>query len=153
MNEQDKKNSSGKKKLLPLLLAFLKNPKNIPLIASLVGGAGLITTGAILLAPQSNASSSLVSSQPSSSVPSSSVTPSSSSSITPSSSSEGLPNFTVTFNAFDGEAVASQSVQQGQFATEPTSFYGLMDLTGWYTSTDSGQTLDTRWNFATTPVL
>ena len=152
MNEQDKKNSSGKKKLLPLLLAFLKNPKNIPLIASLVGGAGLITTGAILLAPQSNASSSLVSSEPSSSVPSSSVTPSSSSSVTTSSSSEGLPNFTVTFNAFDGEAVASQSIQQGQFATEPTSFYGLMDLTGWYTSTDSGQTLDTRWNFATTPI-
>ena len=58
----------------------------------------------------------------------------------------------MTFNAFDGEAVASQSVQQGQFATEPTSFYGLMDLTGWYTSTDSGQTLDTRWNFATTPI-
>jgi alpha-tubulin suppressor-like RCC1 family protein len=166
MNGQDKKNSSGKKKLLPLLLAFLKNPKNIPLIASLVGGAGLITTGAILLAPQSNASSSLVSSEPSSSVPSSSVTPSSSSSVTTSSSvtpsssssvttsssSEGLPNFTVTFNAFDGEAVASQSIQQGQFATEPTSFYGLMDLTGWYTSTDSGQTLDTRWNFATNPI-
>jgi alpha-tubulin suppressor-like RCC1 family protein len=160
MNEQDKKNSSGKKKLLPLLLAFLKNPKNIPLIASLVGGAALVTTGAILLAPQSNASSSLVSSEPSSSAPSSSssvttsssVTPSSSSSVTPSSSSEGLPNFTVTFNAFDGEAVASQSVQQGQFATEPTSFYGLMDLTGWYTSTDNGQTLDTRWNFATTPI-
>ena len=146
MNEQDKKNSSGKKKLLPLLLAFLKNPKNIPLIASLVGGAGLITTGAILLAPQSNASSSQVSSQPSSS------TPSSSSSVISSSSSEGLPNFTVTFNAFDGEAVASQSVQQGQFATEPTSFYGLMDLTGWYTSTDNGQTLDTRWNFTTNPI-
>jgi len=43
--------------------------------------------------------------------------------------------------------VDAQSVEHNGLLTEPDTFYGLMVLSGWYTSSDEGVTLDTRWEF------
>ena len=149
-NQKEKKDND--RKLLALFLLFLKNPKNLPLIASLVGGAAVVTTGAILLAPpleSSSQPSSLVSSSEDSSSITSSVTSSASStSSTSSDSSEPLPMYTVTFDARGGTDVDAQSIEQGNLVLEPSSSYALMTLEGWYTSSDEGQTLDLKWNFA-----
>ena len=91
----------------------------------------------------------------SSALPSSSVTSSNSSQTVSTSdvvsssetSSETIGPWTVSFDAQGGEDVDAQSVEHNGLLTEPDTFYGLMLLSGWYTSADDGVTLDTRWEF------
>ena len=157
-------NQKEKKNKLKAVLWFLLDKKNLPLVASLLGGAAVVTTSTILLAnPRSSSSqpSSQSSSAPSSSItPSSSSTPSSTpssssssssslSTSTSSSSSETVVRFDVTFDTLGGTEVSTLSVVSGELVTEPSSTFGAMTLEGWYTSTDNGTTLDVQWNFAT----
>ena len=69
-NRQDE--DKEKQKKLIYLFEFLKNPKNLPIIASLLGGAAVVATSAILLAPASSLSSE-PSSVASSAIPSSTI--------------------------------------------------------------------------------
>lgn len=144
-----------KKNWLKLAWLFFINPKNLPLVASLLGGAAIVTTSAVLLGAPRNSSSqpssavttSIASSSTTTSeVTTSSATPSSSE-LTPSSSTPAI-QYTVTFVTLGGTVVTPITVDEGSFITAPTTKFGVMDLEGWYTSTDAGDTFASKWDFA-----
>ena len=58
--------------------------------------------------------------------------------------------FTVTFNSLGGTTVESQQIEAGSFVEKPTEPTKLgYSFDGWYTSTDGGKTLSTKFDFTT----
>lgn len=135
-----------KKNRLKLFWLFLIAPKNLPLVASLIGGTALVTTGTILLANQQS-SNPVSSSEVTSSATSSNTIPSSVASSETTSSSSTV-QFTVTFVTNGGTAVADIQVNQNGLISAPSTTNGIFTLEGWYLSTDNGSTLGEEWDFA-----
>lgn len=58
--------------------------------------------------------------------------------------------FIVTFNSLGGTTVESQQIEAGSFVEKPTEPTKLgYSFDGWYTSTDGGKTLSTKFDFTT----
>jgi uncharacterized repeat protein (TIGR02543 family) len=136
--QEPEEKKEKKKRRFFLFWLWLKNPTNLPLVASLAG-ATTLTTGAVVFNAVRRSNNGTPTTEVSN--------PSNTASL---SSSEEL--FTVSFDTLGEETIPDQEVAAGGYAQDvPFQRVGY-DFLGWYTSPDAGTTLVTRWAFTSMPI-